>query len=394
MIRLLTLIIFSFLLSTCGEKKESQPEPKPVTDTKVELKAVNYSDLKNWQNDNIRPAIDSFQKSCAKILQKKEPFLGNSIIRIPTAEYQEICQQLTLLSPQEAKSFIEKNLTPFLITANGRTEGKFTSYYESSLNASYTQDARYRYPIYGRPHDLIEFNPADFDDSLPSKRFVGRINNNKLIPYFSREDIEEKPLNAPVILWGDDAVDIYIMQIQGSAVATLPDGSTVRIAYADNNGHPFKGIGSILLSKGVLQPGQASMGQIKVWLKQNFSQARSHMLENERYIFHRLSEAEGPIGAQGVPLTSGRSLAVDNSFVPLGALMWLETTGPDKEDISRLVVAQDIGSAIKGPIRGDYFWGSGNDEILEKAGRMNSQGRYFIFLPKSTELTENGSQTR
>lgn len=127
------------------------------------------------------------------------------------------------------------------------------------------------------------------------------------------------------------------------------------------------------------------MSQIKKWLEENPNQAKENLQENHRYIFHKLSNAEGPIGAQGVALHAGRSLAVDKKYIPLGSLLWLETTGPNKETIKKLVIAQDIGSAIKGIVRGDYFWGSGDDEILEQAGKMNSKGRYFILLPKEIE---------
>ena len=161
----------------------------------------------------------------------------------------------------------------------------------------------------------------------------------------------------------------------------MPDGQRLRIAFAESNGRPFKGIGSILLQKGLLEPGQASMGSIKKWLKANPALARPNMDENQRYIFHRLGIPVGPVGALGVPLTAGRSLAVDKTFVPLGALLWLETTMPDNRPLKRLVLAQDIGGAIKGAIRGDYFWGSGGDEVLEAAGKMNAVGRYFVLLP-------------
>ena len=193
---------------------------------------------------------------------------------------------------------------------------------------------------------MIEVNLRDFDSSLPAKRLVGRIENKKLVPYFTRDEITKQDLDAPVILWADSYVDIYVMQIQGSAVATLDDSSKVRIGYAENNGRDFKGIGSILLEKGLIEPGKASMGNIKKWLKENYDEALVPMNQNHRYVFHRLSNADGPIGAQGVSLTAGRSLAVDKSFIPLGSLLWLETTGPDKEPINKLVVAQDIGLSL------------------------------------------------
>ena len=400
--KLFSLIVLSLLLASCG-KEESSPKPQqveelpqisidktpvPVTppQPKIKLEARQFKDLPNWKNDNLVEALSGFKHSCLKLLKEKGPFLSDSELRIPTAAYQLACQRLInadISTAVEFKYFLESNFLPFLVIADGSDQGKFTSYYEAAINASPIQTGIYKFPIYGKPLDLIEFNPRDFDPSLPSKRLIGRVKDQKLIPYYTREEIEKNNISAPVILWGDSNIDINIMQIQGSAVATLPDGRTVRISYADNNGHPFKGIGSILLEKGYIKPGEATMGNIKKWLKANPEIAAREMRENKRFIFHRISRADGPIGAHGVPLHAGRSLAVDRRYIPLGSLIWLETTGPDREKIEKLVVAQDIGSAIKGPIRGDYFWGSGKDDVLEKAGKMNSAGRYFILIPQN-----------
>ena len=174
------------------------------------------------------------------------------------------------------------------------------------------------------------------------------------------------------------------MQIQGAAVATLPNGKEIRVGYADNNGHRFKGIGSILLEKGLIESGEASMPKIREWLQENGETAKKNMLLNERYIFHKIVKADGPIGAMGVPLVAGRSLAVDKNYIPLGVMMWLETTTPDGEALNKLVMAEDVGSAIKGGVRGDYFWGHG-EEAFAEAGRMNSQGQYFVLLPKGVK---------
>ena len=402
--RAMKKIIYLFscllLITSCGkEEQKSSPQSEElpqITSTKttetlplrpkVRLRPYAFSDLANWNNDNLEEALSGFKYSCAKILQENSTYMSNSELRIPTAAYQLACQKLLtqgISTGVEFKHYLESNFLPFLVIADNSDQGKFTSYYEAAINASPIQTTLYRYPIYGKPRDLIEFNPHDFDSSLPNKRLVGRIKDQKLIPYYTREEIEKYKISAPVILWGDSNIDINIMQIQGSAVATLPDGRQVRVSYADHNGHPFKGIGSILLEKGYIKPGEASMGNIKKWLKNNPQVAQKEMRENKRFIFHRISQADGPIGAQGVPLHAGRSLAVDKNYIPLGALMWLETTGPDHEKIEKLVVAQDIGSAIKGPIRGDYFWGSGKDDVLDKAGKMNSSGRYFILIPQN-----------
>lgn len=403
MTRFIPLFAIFLLLASCGKEesnktppteelpqitvdKTSQPKTPPAP--KVKLHAVRFQDLPNWKNDNLVEALSGFKYSCAKILNERGSYLSNSRLKIPTAAYQLACQRLIasdISTAVEFKYFLESNFLPFLVTADGSDQGKFTSYYEAAINASPIQTGIYKFPIYGKPLDLIEFNPHDFDASLPDKRLVGRVKNQKLIPYYTREEIEKNNITAPIILWGDSNIDINIMQIQGSAVATLPDGRNVRISYADNNGHPFRGIGSILLEKGYIKPSEASMGNIKKWLMAHPEVAQKEMLKNKRFIFHRISNADGPIGAQGVPLHAGRSLAVDRQYIPLGSLIWLETTGPDHEKIEKLVVAQDVGSAIKGPIRGDYFWGSGQDEILEKAGKMNSTGRYFILIPQNRE---------
>lgn len=379
-IKLFNIFCVCLLLVSCGK------EVIRKLDNDVELRKTSFNDLKDWKKDNLQDAVTAFKKSCSKIEKISSPEIGNSIIKINTAAYIKACKKINAVQGNDYHDFFEKNFSPWLVFYNGSSLGKFTSYYESQLNASYYKSDKYSYPIYGRPNDLIEINLQDFDSSLPPKRLVGRIENKKLVPYFTREEITKQNLNAPIILWSDSYIDIYVMQIQGSAVAILEDGSKVRIGYAENNGRDFRGIGSILLEKGLITRDQASMGKIKKWLKENQDKSLEPMNLNHRYVFHRIIDSEGPVGAQGVDLTAGRSLAVDKKYIPLGSILWLETTGPDKENINKLVIAQDIGGAIKGAIRGDYFWGSGDDSVLEKAGKMNSSGQYYILLPKDMEI--------
>ena len=381
----LLILLSSLLLSSCSDKQKGLPTQADIIE-RVQLTKADFSELKNWNKDNLSEIKKGFTDSCEKILSEKKEFLGNAAIKIPTQAYQEICLKFIderITNTQQIKDFMEANFTPYLISDNGNEIGKFTSYYESALNGSYQKDNKYKYPIYGKPKDLIEINTKDFDDTQPNKRYVGRIVNQKLVPYYTREEISQNEINAPVILWGDSLIDINIMQIQGSAVATLPDGNKIRIGYAENNGHPFCGLGSILLAKGWLKQGESSMIHIKDWLKNNPDKADKIYNENKRYIFHRIIKGEGPIGAQGVALQAGRSLAVDRSIIPLGSLLWLETSTPNNKQLEKLVIAQDIGSAIKGIVRGDYFWGSGSDEILKLAGSMNQEGRYFILIPNT-----------
>ena len=385
------LILLSLcLLTACPQKKDSEeknaaPEERAP---QAELQQVSFAELEDWKNDNFSEMLPNLLNNCNRIAKIKTESIGTGAIKINTLSYQRICNRLeteNFADDAQIRNFIESNFTPFAVTDNGNADGKFTSYYESTIKASFEKHDNYKYPVYGKPEDLIEINLKDFDATLPEKRLVGRIEKQKMIPYHDREAIETDGINAPVLMWADNSVDIHIMQIQGSAVAYMNDGQQVRVGFADSNGLPFRGIGSILLENGILPPENINMLAIKKWLNENPQEADYYMRQNRRYIFHKIISESGPVGAFGVPLQAGRSLAVDRSFIPLGSLLWLETYIPDGTPLNKLVIAQDIGSAIKGVVRGDYFWGSGGDEVLDMAGRMNSIGRYYILLPKEQD---------
>lgn len=381
MLRRLILMIALFGVFACSKEAE-QPD--------LALKQTSFDKLEAFESDDMLQAYSAFMKSCAALAKTNGEFLSPAAeIKISRADYLKTCQKAEKIMPSGFRNFVKDNFTPYLVTYKGESAGKFTAYYEAEINASYTRDETYKYPVYGTPYDLVEIDLKDFDETLPARRLVGKVKDGKLVPYDTRAEIARNGASAPVILWGDSDVDIYVMQIQGSAVAKLKDGERIRIAFAQSNGRPFRGIGSILLSKGLVEAGKASMGSIKKWLKDNPGLAAENMNENQRYIFHRLGNPEGPVGAQGVPLTAKRSLAVDKSFVPLGALLWLETTYPNGAPLDRLVVAQDIGSAIKGAVRGDFFYGSGGDEVLEEAGKMNAAGKYYVLIPNKAETTND-----
>ncbi len=379
------------LLASCGEKEEQEQPvqmPEKVEISALKVTPASFSDLADWSKDNVNEAVEAFKLSCPKILQEQKEYMGNAKIKVLTAAYQEACKVLPLYKPEQYREFLEKNFIPYAITYNDSPNGKFTSYYEVMFRASKYKRSDYPYPIYGRPADLFEVNLQDFDKSLPKKQLVGRLVGQKLVPYYTREEIGKlgPRLRAQAILYVSSQADALIAQIQGSAIAQLEDGTYQRIGYAGNNGWPFKGIGSILLEHKELASNEVNMIRIKQWLNENSYKSEKYINENPRYVFHRLIRANGPIGAQGVALTAGRSLAVDTDYIPLGSLMWLETSYPDKGKLGKLVVAQDVGSAIKGPIRGDYFWGSGGDDVLRLAGSMNAGGRYYILVPNNAEV--------
>ena len=187
------------------------------------------------------------------------------------------------------------------------------------------------------------------------------------------------------MLWIDDPVDVFMLHVQGSGRVVLPDKRVVRVGFAGHNGLPYESIGRALIDQGELQPGKASWPEIRDWIQRNPAKAAALFALNPRFIFFRFIEGvpseAGPIGAQGVPLTPGRSLAVDRRYVPLGLPVWLDTTWPSEQrPLQRLLIAQDAGNAIKGVVRGDYFWGYGAD-ALAFAGKMKSRGRYYLLVP-------------
>lgn len=403
--KLIPLLIFSLLFGGCGKDDENTSKEMPKVSVErssaepqkenITLLPTRFGELPNWFRDDIIMAMPAIKASCQQLLKEKNEYLSNSKLQIPTASYRHACKKLLdseISTSAELRYFLEKYFTPYLVLDNGNPEGKFTAYYEASIDVSANRSAKYPYPIYGKPRDLIEANLADFDSRLPNHKIYGRIDNNKFIPYYTREEIETGHIPAPVILWAKDAIDANIMQIQGSAVAKLDTGQKIRVGFAAHNGRPFTGIGSILLSEGLIGQGQASMGEIKKWLKKHPKLAEEKLRQNQRFVFHRISDKAAPVGAHNVPLTAKRSLAVDRTYIPLGALLWLDTTGPQKEKIQQLVVAQDIGGAIKGAVRGDFFWGSGSDDVLALAGKMNAAGHYYILLPKTLEVIDGKTQ--
>lgn len=381
------LFLFMAVMSAACSSQHIESEKIITSKAGLQLQSANFSELKNFESDTLADAALTIMKTCDALI-KKPNFLEQSELQIDVNSYLQVCEKFIELEPKNdetIRNFVRENFKPYKVLYNLQSSGKFTSYYEAEIHASRTKHGKYVYPVYGRPEDLIEINLRDFDVALPNRRLVMRIENQKAVPYYTRSEIEQSGVNAPVILWGDDPVDIYLMQIQGSAVAMLDDGSMLRVRYAENNGHAFAGIGGILLKKGLLKSGEASMDKIRDWLKANPKQAHENMIENPRFIFHGISEADGPIGAMGVTLTSGRSLAVDTKYIPLGSFLWLETVDPFGKPLQKLVVAQDIGGAIKGAVRGDYFWGHG-EEALQCAGKMNSVGQYYILLPAKSEV--------
>ena len=287
---------------------------------------------------------------------------------------------------QAARYFFETWFTPYLATDNGSPQGLFTGYYEAELHGAWTRRGRYQTPIYSPPAGLISADLGRFNDQWKGQSITGRVVGGRLTPLETRAEIEGGALTGKglELLWVDDPVDAFFLHVQGSGRVAMEDGQVVRLGFAGRNGHAYVSIGRELVNSGAIAKDRVSMGTIRAWLKAHPGQGAKLMARNPSYIFFRVAKGDGPIGAQGVALTPGRSLAVDKRFVPYGLPVWLDTTDPLKGNatLRRLVVAQDTGGAIKGVVRGDLFWGFGA-AAGERAGSMKQSGRYFLLIPNS-----------
>lgn len=294
--------------------------------------------------------------------------------------------------------FFEQYFRPFAaVNPDNSVDGTITGYYEPLIKGDRRFTRRARYPIYGVPDDLIVVDLASVYPDLKNLRLRGRLEGNRLVPYFSRSDIENKAANfkAKAIAWAEDPVDLFFLQIQGSGRIELPDGEHIRIGYADQNGYPYKSIGKLLVERGEIKLEEASMQSIKAWGKNNPDQLPELLESNPSYVFFReLPDGlDGPLGSLGVPLTPGRSIAVDARFIPLGAPVFLSTTYPlTSQPMNRLVMAQDTGGAINGAVRADLFWGFG-DDAGEQAGKMRQNGRLWVLLPKDYPPVQTAIQS-
>ena len=339
-----------------------------------------WTNLPEWQNHSLLPAWYTFLKSCKPLQQKPD--------------WRAICDRaLRLMCPDEdtIRQFLETNFTPQQVTdKDGNDIGLITGYYEPLLKGSRKPSGQFRYPIYTQPSNLlkIDLGISPSEGKLPPDR--GRLEGRKVVPYYTRAEIENnrKLLRNHAFLWVEDKVELFFLQIQGSGRIMLDNGEVVKIGFADHNGYPYRSIGKLLIEQGELNPQQASMQHIKQWARKNPHKLDSLLQKNARFIFFRELPANlsGPIGALGVPLTAGRSIAIDPESIPLGALVYLSTTWPNTEKpLNRLMVAQDTGNAIKGEVRADFFWGHGEEAALQ-AGKMKQSARMWVLLPKNNQF--------
>lgn len=364
-----------------------KPAGEAVAD-KITFKQENFSVLPNWTADNFQNFSNAYSKSCARILKKdSQSNFGSDEIFGKYQSWKIACRKFENINVNNAGSvrqFFEQNFTPYSVKNNNQAEGLFTGYYEASLNGSRQKSDKYNVPLRARPDDLVMVDLGAFRDELKGQRIAGRVKDGNLKPYETHDQIikgglpaaQDKPL-----VWVDNAVDAFFLQIQGSGIVALDDGTTMRVGYAGQNGHPYTAVGKELITRGELTKDNVSMQTIRNWMATHPDQAADLMTVNKSYVFFTEIKGEGPLGGEGVALTAERSLAIDRSLIAYGVPVWLDVQNPAGGQITKLMMAQDTGGAIRGPVRGDYFWGYGA-AAENMAGIMKSKGRYWFLIPK------------
>lgn len=374
--RLILVVLSVLALNACAASSRLAPE-----DASLILKSAAYDDLPGWNDDQLNLAAQTFAKSCARIAKRpggdKFGPIGGTY-----ADWHGPCSRLTQdvqLNPQAARRFFETEFTPWqAVASNGAVEGMFTGYYEASLRGSRTQHGPYQTPLRKRPGDLVMVDLGEFRPALKGQRIAGRVTDGNLKPYQDHKSIDQGLLpndkELPLV-WVDDPVKAFFLQIQGSGRVIMDDGSTMRLGYAGQNGWPYYAVGRELVKRNALPKEAVSMQSIESWMKAHPNQAKEIMYTNPSYVFFKEIDGDGPLGAENVALTPERSLAIDRTNLPYGLPVWLSVN-------KHLMVAQDTGGAIRGPIRGDIFYGYG-EEAEQKAGPMKQPGQWWILLPRS-----------
>lgn len=358
---------------------------KPLHKAPVEFAAID-----GWAHDDHGAAFSAFRKSCKRLLAPKaEQKPGDPDIQVDPA-VKAVCEIALLLneklSRDDARQFFEANFTPHLVKRPS-SGALLTGYFEPEISGSLTPSKEYSVPVYRKPNDLVLLNASHDRSTLPADLTAARMTPEGPKPYFTRREIDEGVLKGRglEIAYVSDAYEAFVMQVQGSGLIRLPDNQCIRIGFAGKNGHPYTSIGKLLLERGAMLAEASSMQSVLAWLRSDPQRARELMWENKSYPFFEVLEgAKGPQGAMTLPLTPGRSLAVDPRYHKMGMPIWV--SAPEVKDmkgvpIKRLMVAQDTGSAIRGPVRGDFFWGSGS--VAGKfAGTTKHACDFYVLVPK------------
>lgn len=369
--------------STVAESPPPAPTPAPPSTTSATtyLK-VAWNALPPVTDADLQAGFAAWRSACTRL--KSDAVWGTACATAVNVGS----------DPAAVRRFLQDTLDVYSLRAgDSHDEGLITGYYEPIYPGSLTRTAQAMVPVYGVPEDLVVVQLESVYPELKGKRLRGRLEGRVLKPYDDAGTIAANGVKAPVLAWLTDPMDLQLLQIQGSGRIRLQDGTQVRMAYAEQNGHPYRAIGRWLVDQGELAKEDVSMETIRAWARANPARVPEMLRSNPSYVFfvRNPDSAEGPRGSLNVPLTAGYSVAVDRSVVPLGSLLWLSTTRPDGTPLIRPVAAQDTGGAITGEVRADLFWGTG-DAAGDLAGHMKQQGRIWLLWPKRAPLPQQAGK--
>ena len=371
---IMPFLIALFIFAGCSAKIEQKKNISNAT-----VQKADWDEIVGFEADDLTFALQVFQKDC-KVSKKYD-------------NLKEVCKKTNdINATTNAKDFFMSNFTPYKLLENKKKDtGIITGYYEPLLNGNRYKTKKYKYPVYSIPSDLLTIDIKKAYPKLKDYLLRGKLEGNKIVPYYTRAQIEAidptKSIHLKPICYVDDKIDLFFLHIQGSGKIKFPNGKILNIAYAQQNGRKYYAIGKKLIKLGVLTKSEVSLQSIKKWLIENPDKIDEILNLNDSYVFfkHSIKAATGSLGTQ---LVANRNLAVDRKYIPLGFPVFINTTNPiTNKPINQLMIAADTGGAIKGKIRADFFFGNG-EEAQELAGKMKQQGKLYIFIP-NTQIKEN-----
>ena len=362
------LFILLFFFVGCQQHITKKPNI-----SQAKLQKISWDNLIGFEDDNLTFALKVFQKDCKA--PKIQPYL------------KEVCKKS--FSVKSAKAFFKNNFEPYrLLDKNNNQNGLITGYYEPILNGSLVKTNIFKYPIYKTPKDLVVVKLSSIYPELKKYRLRGKIVNNILVPYNTREELQKNKKILEPLVYLDNKIDGFFLEIQGSGKIKLQNGKIINVAYAQQNGHKYYAIGKKLLQTKKIKRKDLSLKSIKQWCKTNPSKVDKLLNLNKSVVFFKLSK-KSATGSLGVQLVAKRNIAVDTRFIPLGSLVFLNTINPQtQKSLNILTVAADTGGAIKGSIRADYFWGN-TKEAKENASKMAQKGKLTILIPLKNNNNNN-----
>ncbi len=386
------------LLVALGACAERSAPPRPAgravtTASGLQLQPVTFADLPDWDRSRPSEALPAFRRSCGRLTRLPlDAPIGPGGFAGQASDWLPACRAADILGNGEddgARSFFQDRFRPYRLSDSRRgDEGLLTGYYLPRVEGARYRVPGFGEPLYRRPPDLVE---SSLNDGKAGDGKAGRLVDGEIRPYYTRAEIDAGALAGQnlELVWLANPIDAFFVSIQGSAEVRLTDGRLMRIGVAGSNGQPYVAIGRLLIDQGEIKAEDMSMQSLAAWLAAHPGRARDLMERNPRYIFFREVPGEGPVGAEGVVLTAGRSLAVDPAFLPFGAPVFLDSFDAKGSPWRRLMLAQDSGAAIKGPLRGDVYWGGG-EMAADSAGAMKSPGRFYLLLPIGVIPTAGG----